>query len=357
MRLNNIHIAAIGARTPVGLSAESSAAAVRAGVVSISEHPFMTDSAGEPMSVSRDTFINAYLLQTERLIALASSAIEEVCKKLLPLKGKIRHISLIIGLPEERPGWDAVCKASFKREIERGNFSLNFKDVDTIIGGHCAGLMAIEEGARRIQDNKADVCIAGGVDSYLDPDTLVWLDDNRQLVGKMSRSGFIPGEGAGFCAVVSSAFLYPNKIHSLAQIATFHTAQETKLIKSDAICLAEGLSEAIVEAIQGLNLPADVVGGVLCDINGERYRSEEWGFAILKTAHAFANPNDYDCPASSWGDVGAASGPLFGILAVRARQRGYDKGDRYMLWTSSESGNRSAMILELGLPTEKITSL
>ena len=51
-------------------------------------------------------------------------------------------------------------------------------------------------------------------------------------------------------------------------------------------------------------------------------------------------------PASCWGDVGA-SGPLFGALAIASGLRGYAKGPRAMLWTSSEGGQRGAAILHL----------
>ena len=42
-------IVAMGATTPLGRDAWASAAAVRAGISGFSQHPYMIDTAGEPM--------------------------------------------------------------------------------------------------------------------------------------------------------------------------------------------------------------------------------------------------------------------------------------------------------------------
>ena len=49
------YIVSLGASTPVGRDAWSSAAAVRAGVSAFAEHPYMDDTAGEPMIVAIGT--------------------------------------------------------------------------------------------------------------------------------------------------------------------------------------------------------------------------------------------------------------------------------------------------------------
>ncbi len=72
-------------------------------------------------------------------------------------------------------------------------------EVNLIVEGHAAGLAAFQAATRRIQNGEIEACLVGGVESYFHPDTMEWLDANRQLVGSVSRSGFIPGEGAGFC--------------------------------------------------------------------------------------------------------------------------------------------------------------
>jgi len=58
----------------------------------------------------------------------------------------------------------------------------------------------------------------------------------------------------------------------------------------------------------------------MCDLNGERYRSTEYTYALLRTEELFVKTR-VGHPADCWGDVGAASGPLFASLALPAVAR------------------------------------
>ena len=69
--------------------------------------------------------------------------------------------------------------------------------------GHAAGLAAIEAAIQQMQQGSLEICLVGGVDSYFQPDTMEWLDENLQLAGAESRSAFVPGEGAGFCLLMT----------------------------------------------------------------------------------------------------------------------------------------------------------
>ncbi len=51
---NSVSIIGVGARTAVGLTAASTAAAVRAGIAGMAHHAFMVDKAGAPMVVCAD---------------------------------------------------------------------------------------------------------------------------------------------------------------------------------------------------------------------------------------------------------------------------------------------------------------
>src|SRR4051794_33260625 len=89
-----------GARTPLGFDRQSSAAAVRAGISAIAEHPFMIDRFGEPMKVTRDAGLDPDLAGPERLYALAVSAARDA---LAPLEGAsgAHDVSVVVSLGEE----------------------------------------------------------------------------------------------------------------------------------------------------------------------------------------------------------------------------------------------------------------
>ena len=130
-----------------------------------------------------------------------------------------------------------------------------------------------------------------------------------------------------------------------ARVLAAAVGTEAKRIKTSDICLGEGLTATVGEAVRGLRVPAEAVDAVICDINGERYRGEEWGFVCLRLPFYFRDPTGYVSPADCWGDVGAASGPLFVALACEAGARGYARGPRTVLWASSEGGLRGACLL------------
>src|SRR6187200_3096675 len=69
-RSADISIVALGARTPVGLQAESSAAAVHAGVSRIAEHPRFRDWSGKPLRCARDALIAPGLSGVKRIIEM-----------------------------------------------------------------------------------------------------------------------------------------------------------------------------------------------------------------------------------------------------------------------------------------------
>ena len=187
-----------------------------------------------------------------------------------------------------------------------------------------------------------EACLVGGVDSYFHPDTMEWLDANRQLVGTVSRSGFVPGEGAGFCLLMTERACARLGLKALVSVRAVAVGKETKLIKTSDMCLGEGLSAMVRDAVSALRPPAERINQIICDINGERYRGEEWGFVCLRLSQYFDDPTAYLSPAECWGDMGAASGPLFAMLVCQAVARGYAKGPRTLLWASSEGGERGA---------------
>ncbi|MCC7155143.1 MAG: hypothetical protein IT161_11255 [Bryobacterales bacterium] len=342
----SISIVATGARTPVGLQAAPAAAAVRAGISRLGEHPYMIDQGGDPMPGALDPRLDPGMIGPQRLLALAETALREACEPLGDIPAFRLRLPLYVGLPELRPGFtpqDAQAVQSGLAGFE--GLPIEIFGVSVITEGHAAGLSALATATQQIQRGTAEACLVGGVDSYFQPDTMEWLDASRQLAGAVSRSGFVPGEGAGFCLVMGDTARRRLGLISLARVLSVAVGRETKLIKTSDICLGEGLAATIRDALSDLRAGGESINAVICDINSEHYRGEEWGFVCLRLPLYFDDPTAYVSPADCWGDMGAASGPLFAMLACQAAARGYAKGPRTLLWASSEKGLRSAAVL------------
>lgn len=327
----------------------ATAAAIRAGIAAFNDHPYIIDSVGEPMVVAKAPFLSEDILDTARLLALSLPAAQEALSLLLPVRDKIPPFPLIIGLPSHRPGLPHSVEkelADNLREALASQFPI--ASIESIGCGHAAGLMALECGWKKIRSGAVEFCLIGGVDSYMAPETLEFLEEWDQLhsAGAMNNAwGFIPGEAAGFCLMASYRATQKWNLHTLAQVLGVVTSNEKNLIKTDSVCLGRGLTKAFQMVFQYLPSPTSKVDEIICDMNGEPYRAEEFGFATIRTENRFVDSSNFNAPADCWGDVGAASGPLFINLSALGHRKGYLDGKNTLVWTSSESGERTAAIL------------
>lgn len=342
-----IDIVATSARTPLGLR-DAAAAAVRARLTGLKKHPFMTDQVGNLMSAALDSELDPHIVGSERLLRLAEPALREACASLRATSGFHLRLPVYLALPELRPGFsqqDAQAVCLGLKQLE--GLPVDLLEVNAFTQGHAAGFVALKIATERLCQGDFCACLVGGVDSYFHPETMEWLDENWQLNGEVSRSGFVPGEGASFCLLMTKQAC--SQLHKKAMLSVRAVAvgREAKLIKTTNMCLGEGLAAVVREVVSKLCFPEERINEIICDINGERYRGEEWGFVCLRASQYFEDVTAYLSPAEYWGDMGAASVPLFAMLACQASVRGYAKGPRTMLWASSEQGHRGAAVLEV----------
>lgn len=343
----DVAIVACGARTPVGLTAWTSAASVRAGISRLYLHPYLIDQYGDAMRVGMDGVMSEDLAGEDRMFVMAESALREVCRELgsfLPRAG------LYLGLPESRPGWSTDAGMPLAHAlIHRVAPELPLEHVSVLPLGHAAAIEGVARAVKALRAEEHELVIVGGVDSYLHVDTLEWLDENGQLYNdRDSRSSFVPGEGAGFCALALPSWCRAHRVPMLARVVGIGIAEEPNRIKTETVCVGEGLSEAVREATSGLSLPEEKIGDTFCDLNGERYRTEEFAFCTLRNHHPFEDANHFIAPADRWGDVGAASGVLLTICAVASGMRRYARAGHAMVFAGSEGGLRGAVVLRLG---------
>lgn len=340
-----LEVVAIGARTPVGLVAETSAAAVRAGIIRTSECPFAAvDAEGEPKMVAADPRLGFTLEGIDRLVPLACSVIEEVVGKL----GRaclLVPLEVMLVVPEARPGMsDRALDALVRRmpaELDAREQAV--RAVFSMAGRGNAGVAAAIERVEQSSQRDEVLTLVVGVDSFHHPDTLLWLEHARHF-GPDARTAIVPGEAAGCLALASTRLRERLGLPSLAIIGGVGVANEPCSPGSETGSFGVGMTNAIKGALAGLSLPTQAVDTVYTDISGERYRSEEWGFVALRLPAAF-KALAYEAPASSWGDVGAASSALATVLAVQSWARKYARGPRALVIGGSRDGARGAILL------------
>ncbi|WNG16008.1 hypothetical protein [Cystobacter fuscus] len=341
----SLEVVAVGARTPVGYTAESSAAAVRAGISRYAEYPF-ADAQGKPVVIASDGLLDPKLEGRERLLPLLESALGEVEVKLGPEALQRSRLSVLLSCPEARPGFSEEDEGWLVNAVEARYRGKSSGARVVLAGrGHAGALRAVEQALRECADGRDHLFLVAGADSYHHTETFLWLEQARRFAQPGIRSGFTPGEGAACLALMSAGPRRRLGLSRLAVVRGAHTARERQLRDSSTGSLGVGMTQAVEGAVVGLELPHEGVDDLYTDINGERYRSEEWGFVVLRTPSVWKSTG-HRAPSSCWGDVGAASGALGGVLAVRAFARGYARGPRAMVIAGSDGGLRGAMLLQ-----------
>lgn len=345
MKGHDICIFAVGAQTALGRSAPACAAAVRAGITRAQEHPTWQDADAEPVVVHRARWLDLELTGAPRLLALAIDAALEALPERLPAP-----LGVYVGMPELRPGLTPALLEAFQVGLHEALGARGeLLHVTLLPTGHASGVAGLEQARQSLSRGQETLALVGGVDSYLHPETLRWLDEQHQLHSLENAWGMAPGEGAGFCLLASQGQERLLQHPPLARLRAVSLSQEPHPLKSRAVCTGDGLTRAFHAALESLR--GEKIDQLLLDLNGEIYRSEELGFASVRTQEHFVALDELLTPALSWGDVGAASAPLFVSLAVQAAQRGWSRGPRWLLSTSSEGGLRGVVLLELETPS------
>lgn len=337
-----------GTVTSVGYSSSMTAASVRANISRFSES-YMIDKAGEPMLLSLAEFIDHDLRGLDRLLALAVPAANEAMAPLLTdgiPPNRLCSVPVCLGIAASRPGFDSRIGHLMLSRLE-AETAISFSKTQQLVipTGHASGLMGIEKGVQLIRSGQEQFVLVGGVDSYYDPDTLEWLDENRRLHSLENKDGFVPGEGAGFLLLASAEWATRHGLTPSVYVLSIASGREPYPLASDGICIGRGLTTVLQQVLKVLIDADSKADWVICDMNGESFRATEWTYAYLRTGTSHRDPLEIWHPADCFGDIGAASSTVLVDLAWDALERNYGRGRYPLMWASSDQGERAAMAL------------
>lgn len=344
----DVHIVAMAAHTPVGLRADTSAAAVRAGISRVQEHAFMVDAAGHPLLYAAIPGLEPDIFGADRLMQLVKQALGSLLGTLAGAARLDFGLPCWVALPSPRPGLADRELAALEQNLARAPWpslspggSLQLK---ALTHGHAGFAAALETAISVLSRGQSDVCLVGGADTYLNADTLDWLDAERRLFRADARGGFSPGEAGVVLALANEHARSRLQLPSLGRVVAVACTTEQASEASD-----EGLQgRALTEAYErlGAHLPQ---GGrfddVYVDINDERARTTDYAFALLRCARLFRDGSQYTTTIGQTGELGAASAPFMVAMACEAFRRGYARGDSTLVSSASWSGLRGAVLL------------
>lgn len=343
-----IKIVSYGVRTPVGTSAIKTAANIRAGIDRISIYEDLLDEQYEPVKLGLAEYIHTQHTITERLEKLCLPAIKDALKILESAHSKPDVLPVYIGYPVERPGLDENIQSVLARLIQ--NTFADFKPVIKFFSyGHAAGAYTIRAAEQYFEEYNNGLCLIGGVDSYLDHQTIKWLERER-LMHCTNQKGFIPGESAGFILTGTPDSIEKYGLSSFSEISSYGVSEEPAHILSGQACCGNGFTEAIKGALNGMpeEITVDQIYGTL---NGHPWFDNEFGLSFPRILEFLSNPDHLKFPSEHWGDIGAASIPVFITLIAESIRKNYAKGPFSLICSSSMDSSRGAVLIHSLLTT------
>ncbi|WP_233583040.1 hypothetical protein [Corallococcus sp. CA053C] len=347
-----VEVCSVGMVTPVGLTARSTAAAIRAGIARTRLSPvlnkrfkplitcFLEEEHLPPIDERLSEWASRSSIHHQRLLRLATGALQEAAQ------GQSSPLPLLLALPEPRAGGIAAPDTAFLEVLAiQSGISLDVRRSQVFPQGRAGGLLLLREALRLLVGQRMPFVLVGGVDTYLDLELLTALDAEDRLLAEGLSDGFAPGEGAAFLCLRLADTGRREGPRSLARICALGLGREEGHRSSTKPYRGEGLAAAFQEVFQSWDGQGRKVQGVYAGFNGENFWAKEWGVASLRHARHFAEPLCIEHPIECMGDPGAALGPMLVALASLGLAKGYREG-AWLAWCSSDREERGAVIIE-----------
>jgi 3-oxoacyl-[acyl-carrier-protein] synthase-1 len=217
--------------------------------------------------------------------------------------------------------------------------------------GHTGVAELIEFAWRDLGAEIVELAIVGGVDSWIDEASLLWLERRTRLKSPAMPIGLPPGEASGFLLIETDSHAKARRARPLAALQAVILEQDTHPQLTAESSTGEALARILSRTAALAGWSPEPPPWLVVDQNGESYRAMEWGYALSRLIQghpAFQQPTLW-YPVASVGDTGAATGVIQASMALQAFVRDYAPARRVALLSSAEAGQRACMLLEAGI--------
>ena len=331
-------IYSIGLISPLGRTYQESARAYREGEIALRRAPGLVGIDAIPPTLA---FVFPYDQPRdfiERLSLLLNAAIRQ-CSHELDQLCDLPRIPMHIFLPP----W--IERSRLLPRLTHEFHSTHPTILDSPVlhfGGPAETFVCAADLAAAVYSKKLDCVLLCAIDSLIQPDLLDFLSFNEEILSSQNPYGFIPGEAASVI-LISREGVIRSRISAQGSIVAGRSSREPENVKSPKGIIGRGLADCFDF---GVDYP---ISRLIVDLNGQRYRSEEFGFAIANTTLDLQHlANDPEAPASKMGHLGTATGLTYLALALAEKPAEFGHPGPYntLISTSSPSGWRATMIVE-----------
>lgn len=210
--------------------------------------------------------------------------------------------------------------------------------------GSVGAAVALQHAQHLLYSEGAPAVLVAAVDSYLLPETLSSLFEQRRCLGPDSAEGFVPGQAAAALLLMRGDFetdseTFPEQLY----FAGTGLAQEVALLGNDVPHTGQALTQALRLACANGAQDIDSTDLVLADLSGEAFFAEEHTLAHLRSFQGCVEAPALWLPAESLGHTGAASGLIAAAWLRQAQRLGYAPGFNSLCQLAGDDGQRAAI--------------
>lgn len=317
-------IAAVGLCCPVGLTAPTACAAMRAGISRFDELDYV-DEGGEPLYGARVSVIEDARAD-RRCAALLSCALTDLRR------------GAWAELVERCPA--ILVTAGNRPRIERALIEvMPCPPIAIVRGGPGVDLVALEQAAALLRADRAKHVLVCAADSSVNARALLSLREHGRLRADGNPQGVLPGEAAA-CLLLERA-----TSTGMSSVVSLGVAHELATLDNNLALRATGLSEAMRQALAAANCELHDVDWRLANHGDEHFFVKEHSLALARLLERPKAALPLWQPSELIGDVGVAAGLTQIIWATQAWARAYAPGRTVLCACSDPEGRRSAVVV------------
>lgn len=351
-----IAVVSAGVVSAVGMSWQSTCAAVRAGLDGFRETAFV-DEVGEPLLGARigdawlglaDAGEDSVHGGVTRLSRMAVSAAREAAIGAGGVDAA-RCVFLLLSRTPEQASYSADDLKDCYEACEQA-LGHRFHPASAILPWGVAGLAgALARARSSLAFEDVDHVLLVSVDSLLEVADIQRHLAQRRLLSSQQSDGFISGEAAAALVLRRWERTVPASAaaDAVLLLSGLAESQEPASFESDEPNHGKGLAQALRAALSEAGLQAHEVHHRMATSAGESFFMDEATFAWSRVLRE-REPRGYTEPllGGNVGLCGAAQGPLAIALALDMLRKGWAAGGNFLLHGSDARERRCAVVLQ-----------
>lgn len=296
-------IVGIGLNCPLGQGLHSAGHAYRTrgrNFVKSSRGPFGPD--GHPIVLACVLPYDEIRDYQARLQRLFAGAVEDLVSSV--------RVTGAMALRLVLPAWLAGHEmASRLRDWIMRTYPSLFNDVAFLADGETVALYEVARASQELESGETRGLIVGALDSHMDAELIDLLSATGRLYHRANPHGLIPGEAAVLFMLGTPEPEKQGRV--LGTVRAAFTGYEKENLSSPQGIIGRGLAKPLRQAFEN-----HVPDRFLADLNGERWRSEDIGFALSGARVPDALLADIETPIGRTGDCGAANSLVMAAMAL-----------------------------------------